>query len=465
MRNFKLLYLIVIVILLASCASYYRKNQAVMEAIYNGDFDGASEIVESRKIKKKKRNQLLYYLNKGTILFMANKPVESTNYFRQADYFIEDYQKNYARNAASFISNPSIQIYEGESFEKILLHYYTVLNYLQLNQLDEALIECKRMQLKMQKNNDFFKNKNKYKNDAFVNLLMGIVYDAQADYNNAYIAYKNAYEIYKTEYAKSLQTNVPHQLKLDLIRTATLTGFTNEASDFKEEFKLPNYQPEVRHKSNLVSFWNNGFGPVKDQWSINFTITPGGDGWVNFVNWDLGINLPFYVGNDAKSLQQLNIIRVAFPKYISRLPFTSQAELSFDSLTISSQFELAEPIDKIAYTSLNDRMLKELSEALVRLALKQVAALATKKENEGVAAALSIVNAITEQADTRNWQTLPYSINYTRTYLPAGQHHGTFKSDKTTTNFSVTIKPNKTTFKVFQTPYFKTYSQQSYNIP
>lgn len=465
MRNLKLLYLIVIGILLASCASYYRKNQAVMEAIYNSDFDGASEIIESRKIKKKKRNQLLYYLNKGTILFMANKPVESNNYFRQADYFIEDYQKNYARNAASFISNPSIQVYEGESFEKILLHYYSVLNYLQLNQLDEALVECKRMQIKMQKNSDYFKNKNKYKNDAFVDLLMGIIYDAQGDYNNAFIAYKNAYLIYKNEYAKSLNTNIPLQLKLDIIRTASITGFADEASAFKTEFNLTSYQPETKQKSSLVSFWNNGFGPVKDQWSINFTITSGDDGWVNFVNWDLGINLPFYVGNDAKPLQQLNIIRVAFPKYISRLPFTNQAELTFDSLAIISQFELAEPIDKIAYTSLNDRMLKELSEALVRLALKQVAALATKKENEGVAAALSIVNAITEQADTRNWQTLPYSINYTRTYLPAGQHLGRFKSDKTTTDFLVTIKPNRTTFKVFQTPYFKNYSQQSSNIP
>lgn len=435
-----------------------------MEAIYSSNFEKAAEIIDSRKIKKRKRNQLLYYLNKGTILFMANKPVESNTYFRQADYFIEDFQKNYARKAVSFLSNPSIQTYEGESFEKVLLHYYTTLNYLQLNLLDEALVECKRMQIKMQKNSDYFKNKNKYKNDAFVDLLMGIIYDAQGDYNNAFIAYKNAYMIYKNEYTKSLNTNIPLQLKLDIIRTASITGFADEASAFKTEFNLTSYQPETKQKSNLVSFWNNGFGPVKDQNSINFTITPGADGWVNFVNWDLGINMPFYVGNDAKSLQQLNIIRVAFPKYISRLPVTNEASLIFDSLKVSSQFELAEPIDKIAYTSLNDRMIKELSEALVRLALKQAAAIATKKENEGVAAALSIVNAITEQADTRNWQTLPFSINYTRTFLPAGQHQGYFKSDKTNTGFSIAIKPRTTTFKVFQTPHFKGYSQQSYNI-
>lgn len=465
MRSLKPLYFLVIITLLASCASYYHKSQVVMEAIYNGDFERASEIIESRKLKKKKRNQLLYFLNKGTVLFMANKPEESNAYFRQADYFIEDFQKNYAQKAAAFITNPSIQTYEGESFEKVLLHYYSALNYLQLNQLDEALVECKRMQLKMQKNNDFFKNKNKYKNDAFVDLLMGIIYDAQADYNNAFIAYQNAYNTYKNEYQKNLNTNIPNQLKLDLIRTATLTGFTTEANSYKDVFNLNNYQPETKQKTSLVSFWNNGFGPVKDQWSINFTITPGEKGWVNFTNWDLGINLPFYVGDDDKSLQQLNIIRVAFPKYISRLPVTNEAALVFDSLKVTSQFELAEPVDKIAYTSLNDRMLKELGEALVRLALKQAATIAANKQNEGVGAALSIVNAITEQADTRNWQTLPYSINYTRTYLPNGLHNGVFKSDKTNANFSITIRPNKTSFKVFQTPYFKGYSQESNNIP
>ena len=340
-----------------------------------------------------------------------------------------------------------------------MVHYYTTLNYLQQGLLDQALVECKRMQLKLDKITDYYKGKNKYKNDAFVHLLTGIVYDALKDYNSAFIAYRNAYKIYSEEYATNLNTSVPHQLKEDLIRTALLTGFAEEARQYKNEFKLNHLALETfKNTSSLVCFWNNGFGPIKDQWSINFAVTPGSDGWVNFVNLDLGLNFPFYAGNDSKSINSLKVIRVAFPRYISRETVYSNASLAIDSLGIQQNLELAQNIDKIAYVSLQDRMIKEMSEALLRLAVKQVAAAQLRKENDALGSALSVVNAMTEQADTRNWQTLPNTINYTRIILPIGTHQANFKVEKDQLKFNTTIKPNKTTFKVLQSPYFKGYS-------
>lgn len=445
-------------LLLTACATYYERNQALMDAVYAGNYEDAGKIIDKGKLKKQKRNKLLYYLNKGTILFMDNQPVESNKYFQEADYFIEDYQKNYAAKAATFLTNPSIQTYEGENFEKIMVHYYTVLNYLQQNKLDEALVECKRMQLKLNKITDYYKGKNKYKDDAFVYLLTGIVYDAQEDYNNAFIAYRNAYKIYAEIYVTELNTPVPQQLKYDLVRTAVLTGFREEADQYRKEFKLENYQPQKEPRSSLVAFWNNGFGPVKDQWSINFSIIPAGDGWVNFTNWDLGLNFPFYVGGDTKSLTDLNFIRVAFPKYISRVPAIKSASVKIDSVKADVPFQTAENLDKIAYVSLKDRMFKEMAEALLRLALKQVAAAQLKKENELAGVALGIAGAISEQADTRNWQTLPNTINYSRVMLAPGTYNARFKTDKQELPFQATLYKNKTTFKVFQSPYFNGYA-------
>lgn len=436
-----------------------------MDSIYRGDYAQASMQLDEGKLKKQKRNQLLYFLNKGTVLFMNNQPQESNKYFQQADYFIEDYQKNIGLKAASFLTNPSIQTYEGENFEKVMVHYYTTLNYLQQGLLDQALVECKRMQLKLDKITDYYKGKNKYKNDAFVHLLTGIVYDAQKDFNNAFIAYRNAYKIYNEEYATNLNTSVPQQLKEDLIRTALLTGFTEEARQYKNEFNLNHLTLEnFKNTSSLVCFWNNGFGPIKDQWSINFSITQGANGWVNFVNHDLGLNFPFYAGNDSKSINSLKVIRVAFPRYISREPVYENATLTIDSLGIQQKLELVQNIDKIAYVSLQDRMLKELSEALLRLAVKQVAAAQLRKENDALGSALSVVNAISEQADTRNWQTLPNTINYTRVTLPAGLHQTTFKVEKDQLKFNTIVKPGQTTFKVLQSPYFKGYSSAFHGL-
>jgi hypothetical protein len=296
-----------------------------------------------------------------------------------------------------------------------MLHYYTTLNYLQQDLLDQALIECKRMQLKLDKITDYYNGKNIYKNDAFVYLLTGIIYDAQKDYNSAFIAYRNAYKIYTDEYSTNLNTAVPKQLKEDLIRTALLNGFKEEAIQFQTQFNLHHITIEsFRNTSPFVTFWNNGFGPIKDQWSVNFTILLEPNGWVNFTNWDLGLNFPFYAGDDSKFISNLKVIRVAFPKYISRETVYNKAKIIIDSLQIYQTYELVQNIDKIAYVSLQDRMKKEMGEALLRLSIKQAAAAKLRKENDALGSAISVINAMSEQADTRNWQTLPNTINYTR---------------------------------------------------
>jgi hypothetical protein len=67
-------------------------------------------------------------------------------------------------------------------------------------------------------------------------------------------------------------------------------------------------------------------------------------------------------------------------------------------------------------------MTRELATSLLRLALKQAASAQTSKSSENLGALLSVLNAVTEKADTRNWQTLPYSISYARVPLKAGDN-------------------------------------------
>jgi hypothetical protein len=397
---------------------------------------------------------------------MNGNSAESNKYFQLADYYVEDFHKNYAATAISLLTNPNFEPYNGEGFEQLLLHYYSTLNYIDLGLLDDALVECKRMQQKLIKITDYYHGKNKYKRDAFVNNLMGIIYDAQNDYNNAFIAYRNAYEIYRDDYQTMLGTKIPTQLKKDLIRTAYLTGFIDEGHRYEKEFQI-NYEPENINNGTLVFFWNNGLGPVKDQWSINFAVIPAGNGWVRFYNAELNLSFPFYVGTDnnkSNSLSTLKFIRVAFPKYVKRNPLYNQGILSCDSLSLSSSFEVAEDINAIAFRSLDDRMLKELGEALLRVAIKQAEEEALRKQNEGLGAALSLINALSEQADTRNWQLLPYSINYSRMSLPEGNLKIKFaaSSDKNyineTDTFSFNIIKSKTTIGSFQTLQFNGFS-------
>jgi hypothetical protein len=435
-----------------------------MQALYAGRLKEANNILLSNESKIKRKDILLYYFNRGTVYWMKGDLDSSNTYFQKADFYVEDYRKNYLAKTLSFITNPKIEPYGGEGFEQILLHYYTTLNYAQKGDLDAALVECKRMMLKLQKITDYYNGENKYKRDAFAHNLMGMIYDAQKDYNSAFISYRNALEIYEVEYSKMLNTPTPLQLKKDIIRTAHLVGFYEDQKMYENRFNLT-YESENNDNGTLLFFWNNGLGPIKTESSFTFVITPAGNGYVNFNNVELGIKIPYYVGdkNQRDGITALKFIRVAYPKYITRKPLYHSATCSVDSSNISSSFNLAENIDAIAYRSLQDRMVKEITEALLRLAIKQSAAELGSEGNEGLGAAISIVNAITEQADTRNWQLLPYSINYCRLSIPSGNTQLTLTTiGKNNINeqipFTFDIEKGKTTIATFQSLQFLGYS-------
>jgi uncharacterized protein len=424
-----------------------------MQAFEQKNFVKAEDILTNKKWEKRKLTILLYYLNSGTVLQMLGKYKESNEYFQKADFYIEDYHKNYGLLALSYLTNPNVEPYVGENFEKILLHYYSTLNYLQLNDTDGALVECKRMLIMMQNINTYYKNNNKYNRDAFTHLLLGIVYDAKKDYENAFIAYRNAYEVYRDDYKPLLGTEPPLQLKKDLLRAAYLNGSYSELELFEKEFGFQ-YDRTTPSGSSLVCFWNNGVCPVKEQNSITFVITNMGNGYVLFTNLELGITLPFYIGNDKNKIDNLvkmKFLRVAYPKYVSRPPTYQTAFIK----TANGEYplEIAENIDAIAFRSLHDRMQKELGETLLRFAIKRSEEMEVQKTNTDLSLAINIMNTITEQADTRNWQMLPFSINYTRVNLKEGKNDLTFHKVGNTGNridsISIMVKPNQTSFQYF----------------
>ena len=75
-------------------------------------------------------------------------------------------------------------------------------------------------------------------------------------------------------------------------------------------------------------------------------------------------------------------------------------------------------------------------------------------ENENLGTIVSIINAMTEKADTRNWQSLPYSVSYARIPLPAGQQTIDLSfSGRNSVNDQITvdIQPGKTSFFTYHT--------------
>ena len=59
---------------------------------------------------------------------------------------------------------------------------------MKMGRFEEALVEVRRMEILLNQLDDKYKSEEKFNKDAFVHLLMGLVYDAQGDINNAFIA-------------------------------------------------------------------------------------------------------------------------------------------------------------------------------------------------------------------------------------------------------------------------------------
>ncbi|WP_010520382.1 COG3014 family protein [Aquimarina agarivorans] len=422
--------ILTLVLLTTSCATYNSKSEIFQAKLQQGNIEGALASVEKNKFLLKPRNKLLYLLEKGKLSYLKGDYNASNLLFNQADNLIESNVSSVGSQILGTLLNPEKETYKGEDFEKVAIHYYKALNYAFLNQYDEALVEAKRINLQLLQLNEKYPQgkKNHYKDDAFAHNLQGLLYEALGDINNAFIAYRNAVDLYLQNNGIYMGVAVPDQLKQDLLRTATDIGFADQVIRYEEKLNTK-YQSGSKD-NEVVVFWENGLVPYKDQTFFTFTILPGNRvGYVTVVNEELGIDLPLPIdtGGDNKSdFSDLDVFNISFPKYVRRNAFYKNATIQVEGRSFPMQ--LAENYEEIAFTTLKDRRFRDIGKAALRLAAKKVSQYALKNQNEDLGALLGLFNALTEGADTRNWQSLPSHIYYTRVPLKQGENTLTFKA-------------------------------------
>src|SRR5690606_98056 len=190
--------LLLLLIVFQSCNTYRDMNSGLENDLYSGNFATASANLDQNKFLQKDRNRLLYLMEKGKLEHLLGNYETSNTYLEQAYIMIDDRIRTNAGQAISAkFTNPMAEPYKGEDFEKVTIHYYKALNYFLLGQPAEALVEAKRINIKLLELNDrYASNKNKYSEDAFSQILQVIIYESTGDINNAFIAYRNAEEIY-----------------------------------------------------------------------------------------------------------------------------------------------------------------------------------------------------------------------------------------------------------------------------
>lgn len=429
---------------LYSCGTYNTKT-TIETDLYNGQFKKAVEGIDSNAFLKKNRNRLLYLMEKGKMEHLLGNYKESNALFEKAYIMIDDQiMTNMGQLVASKLTNSMAEPYKGEDFEKVTIHYYMALNYFQLGLPNEALVEAKRIDIKLRELNEKYpNNKNKYSRDAFSQILQGLIYESTGDINNAFIAYRNAAEIYDAEGGNFFGTPMPEQLKYDLARTAKQMGFIDEYNTYLKKYSLepiglvttsgngtPVQPTPAVPAGEAIVFWENGLVPAKDQIILNFS---AGEYWFYASYMEDGvvqdIILPIPMGFDVGTVNA-----IAIPKYRKRDSFYSRATLVVNGTEMP--FQTGQDFYTIAKQCLKDRMLREVVDIVTRFAAKKAASAgmaALGKEMFGedgediFRLGGDIAGAATEKADTRNWQSLPATISYARIPLQEGENQFTIK--------------------------------------
>lgn len=419
MKWFRFATVFLLIFLFAACASYYQSNQSFNRAFQSGQLTEALASVQ-HGVHKKNANQFLYQVNSALILSMLGNYGKSNDFFEKAFIYGEDYRTHYLYEAASYLTNPAFTPYKGEDHEHLMVLYYKALNYLKEKKTEEALVECRRLNIRLQQLSDRYTSPQHFRRDAMIHTVMGLSYEAARDYNNAYIAYKNAYETYREDYDRLFKMEAPQQLKIDLMRTAYLTGFRDDFQKWKREFGMNDFKVN-EPEGEVVLLWHTGLAPVKTEWGVTLDISVK-DNNVTFSNPDIEQQFPFQDDqkDELEALKKMKILRVAVPKYVERPVFYETATVSADGKNFPLQ--KMEDVNAVAMLCLKERMIFEFGKALLRLAIKKSLEAQLRKENQLAGSALGIINALTEHADTRSWQTLPHTICYARIPLHIGEN-------------------------------------------
>ncbi|MDX2493728.1 MAG: hypothetical protein QNK27_02075, partial [Desulfuromusa sp.] len=134
--GFRFFVLFFFLLCLNGCAG--RLNKA-SDHYYAGDPQQALELLE-RGDHLGKRNQLLFFLEKGVVYHQLGSYQESINQLLQAARLIDQFEMlSVTEQAGSLVTNEWMTRYKGEYSERLWVHSYLMMNYLLLGQYDDAL--------------------------------------------------------------------------------------------------------------------------------------------------------------------------------------------------------------------------------------------------------------------------------------------------------------------------------------
>lgn len=403
----------------SSLSSYTQMTQQARLSISQGRFADALAAFPEKSARGK--DEVLIRLERAVLLQAMGRFKESSREFQLAAERIGQYEGRAvvsagrtAFQAGSLILNEQVQPYEGEDFEKILLHAMNAVNYLMAGDLGGARVEIR---IAYQRQNELREKHAKALEKAeregraksweqsFQKADRGRYRELSSRAGNVHSVYQNAYAYYisslvyelggeRDEAYIDLKKAIlaapdSESLQKDLIRLSRELGFYEDEQRWVARFGEPDR--ECGAGTDVFVIFQHGSAPVKEPLSFPIPLPEGG------------------------------LVFASLPVYRFVPSGTQAGSVSVEGQNVRTS--VVSDIDAVAARNLLDEFPVLFAKQVARSILKAQVTKKLSREYGAVGAITgTLASAVTEQADQRTWASLPKEIQVARVFVP--EHTG-----------------------------------------
>jgi hypothetical protein len=353
---------------LFACASYQTSVKDFRESLKRDKPEDAANKIKA-KAEEDGNDQVVYLLEYATALQLAKDYPASDKAFLQAEDLtdIKDYH-SVSRIAGSLVGSATMVQYKGDNYEKVLINAMLAINYLMEHRLDDAMVETRKLNDKLYKFR--FEGKKNYDQNPFAFYLSALIEENQKDVDSAYIDFKKAYDLNpRLEY-----------LKEDLIRAGIAAQRRDDVDDWRR--KWPGVKPaNLKNVGEAVLIYQQGWSPQKRP-------------------------------------------NPSFPRIPKLYPLFSQTERARLEVE-NGPSELSQQVMSVTNTAiktLDDDYAGIIAMRAAGIGTKAVLADQIRQKNEVLGAIAWIGMNVADQADLRQWTSLPSTFQIAKLRLKPGNY-------------------------------------------
>ncbi|CZF78464.1 hypothetical protein GCE9029_00849 [Grimontia celer] len=383
--------------------------------------------------------EILNGMEKGRLSLLSGDLEQSKTALEQADLAATEQQDKAiiqlskgVDQIGALVTNDNMITYMPPDYELGFLHLYLMLNYLQENDLQGALVEARRANQVQERAKRLregeLRNASKTASQNGIDDNVGAVLSKYPPAGNLLGSVQNGYLFYLSallyeaegnlngafiDYNRALAVEPDNQFIADAAKRVAFRQGRRDELKLLEK-KYGKYQRLDRSKGQLIVLNEQGVVNARDFW-----------------------RLPLWLSDSRGNLEAHT---VSLPYYRSHSAAPQRA------ITVNGQSVKPEQLANV-----NGMAQNALSEAMPAMAVRQILRVVAKNEmrkslsendESGIGnLVVNIFNVLSEQPDTRSWQTLPESAGVYSGFYSKGQH--TVNADGQSIN--VNIESGKTT--------------------